>query len=566
MAHRTTDKIDIAQRLSYVSNASQAKDADGFQGVKTPDALEAESGALREGGAPRLFSKDYIGLILQYSAVGLVYGVMPSTIYPFIQSYLNASGTQVVTASTLVSLPWSFKIFYGILSDCVPIFGFRRRPYMVIGWAICFVMLFIMAVTPVGKPYFLNPADANVDPADYDLPENAGIRSRLNLNAPDQAGKYVLLMMFAAFGYLMADVTADAVVVELAQREPLAVRGTTQSTIYSTRTFFQAVGSLVTGFAFNGKEYGGDFDFSLSFPTLMLILAILLLPIMPITWFFIKEEKRERASFRQYISELWTLIQSRAMYQIIFYNFFSNVFAYFSYTASSPIQRHMVHVDPINSTISDVIGSLLTMAGILITRKWGLHWNWRWVIVVTGIMVIAVDAICTFVTVWDVFRNQWFWLGLPVAVNVPGGISFIISTYVIVELANEGNEGAVYGLLTTVSNLASPFADTLTKIADQHWNMSNERIQHDDHAIRMDITKAVILMYAMSVISWFFLVLLPKQKAETQELKRSGGSSKIIGAITVVYIAFAFVWSVSTSIMGIFPSTSCLIIAGGDGC
>ncbi|KAF1325929.1 Folate-biopterin transporter, partial [Globisporangium splendens] len=565
MNRGANEKLEIEQRISYVSNASHAKDAEGgYEGAKTPDVLEAQDGALRAGGSPNLMSKDHIGLIMQYAAVGVVYGSLPSTIYPFLQSYLNASGTQIVTAATLVVLPWSFKIFYGIVSDCFPIYGYRRRPYMLLGWGICFAMLLIMAVTPVGDPYFLNPDDANIDPEDY--AQYPGIEDRLNTSAPSKAGKYVLLMMFAAFGYLMSDVSADAMVVELAQREPLAVRGTTQSTIYATRTLFVAISTILTGFAFNGKEYGGSFDFSLSFPTLMLILAICLVPVLPITWYYIKEEKRERLVLSEYLADLWKLIQTRAMYQIIFYNFFSGIFSSFSYTAASPVQRYMVGVEPINATISDVIGTLVFLGGIAVTGKWGLHWNWRWIIVVTGILVIAVDAIVTFITIWDVFRSQWFWLGVPIAINVPAGISFIVSTYVIVELATDGNEGAVYGLLTTVSNLSSPFAATLTKIIDQKWNMTNARIQHDDHSIRMDITESVLLMYGMTVVSWFFLFLLPKQKTETQELVRTGGSSALLGGLTVFYVFFAFVWSVMTNLMGIFDSTACLVIAGGDGC
>lgn len=101
-----------------------------------------------------------------------------------------------------------------------------------------------------------------------------------------------------------------------------------------------------------------------------------------------------------------------------------------------------------------------------------------------------------------------------------------------------------------------PFAATITKIVDQQWHMTNKRIQNDDHSIRSDITKAVILMYAMSVVSWFFLPLLPNQKAATQELKQNGGTSKILGGITVFYLAFALVWSVMTNIMGIFDSAS----------
>ncbi|GAB9476003.1 Folate-biopterin transporter [Globisporangium polare] len=557
----TAAKIEIAQRMSHLSNASQAKDGD-YQAVKTPDVLEG--GALRDGGAPKLLSKDYVGVLAQYAAVGLIDSVLPSTIYPLMQSYLNASGSQIVTASTLIALPWSFKVFYGLLSDCVPIFGYRRRPYMLIGWTICFAMLLIMACSPIGDPYFKNPEDANIAPEDYAL--YPGIEDTFNLDAPSKGNKYVLLMMFSAFGYLMADVCADGVVVELAQREPEAVRGSTQTAIYGTRTALNVVGSLLTGFAFDGKQYGGDFSWSMSFPALMVVLTVCLAPVIPMTWFFIKETKKERVVFSEYIKELWDFMQQRAVYQVIFYNFFSGIFANFSYTVGSPIQRYMVHVTPINNALSSVLGNFVFMIGIFVCGKWGLHWNWRWVIVITGIMVIVVDMAVTLIVVWDIFRNQWFWLGPPIAVYVPAGISFIISTFVTVELAGEGNEGAVYGLLTTVSNLSSPFAATITKIVDQQWHMTNARIQNDDHSIRMDITKAVLLMYAMSVVSWFFLPLLPNQKVPTQELKKNGGTSKLFGALTVLYLVFALVWSVMTNIMGIFDSTSCLVIAGGDGC
>ncbi len=555
-------KLEIAQRVSYVSNLSNAKDGE-YTDMKTPDVME--NGALREGGAPNLLSKDYIGLICQYAAVGLVDATMPATIYPFLQNYLNVNGATAITAATLVQLPWSFKVFYGILSDCVPIFGFRRRPYMVLGWSICILMLFIMGFMKVGDPYWSNPEDAYIDPLEQP-DEYAAALKNVNTSAPTSGGKYVLVMMFSAFGYLMSDVCADGVVVELAQREPVSIRGRTQTWIYGTRTAFNIIGQLITGFAFNGEEYGGDFGFSLSFPTLMLILAFVMAPIVPITWFFIKEEKHAAANFGEYMGELWRVIQSRAVYQVIFYNFFGGVFASISYTAASPVQRYMVNVTPINNVVSGIIGTFAFLLGITLTGKFGLHWNWRVMIVITGIIVIALDALTSFLTIWDVVRNQWFWLGLPIVINLPAGISFLISTFVTVELAGEGNEGAMYGLLTTVYNLSSPFAATLTKIIDTNWDLSNERIQEDSHGVRSDITYTILIMYASTIVSWAFLVFLPPQKEATQELKRTGGSSKIIGMLTLAYIIFGFIWSVTTNLMGIFESTSCLVIAGGDGC
>ncbi|KAK1940900.1 hypothetical protein P3T76_007606 [Phytophthora citrophthora] len=70
----------------------------------------------------------------------------------------------------------------------------------------------------------------------------------------------------------------------------------------------------------------------------------------------------------------------------------------------------------------------------------------------------------------------------------------------------------------------------------------------------------------MTAFAWVFLFLLPKQKEDTQRLLRKGGKSKLIGGLTVLYLGFAIIWSVTTNIMAIFPSTACLVIAGGTGC
>ncbi|KAE9083756.1 hypothetical protein PF002_g23102 [Phytophthora fragariae] len=90
------------------------------------DASDKATGALRQGSAPRLLSTESVGLISQYAAVGLVYGVLPSTITPFLTYYLNMEGTATTSARALISIPWSFKVFIGVLSDCVPLFGPSR--------------------------------------------------------------------------------------------------------------------------------------------------------------------------------------------------------------------------------------------------------------------------------------------------------------------------------------------------------------------------------------------------------------------------------------------------------
>ncbi|OWY96105.1 LOW QUALITY PROTEIN: hypothetical protein PHMEG_00033718, partial [Phytophthora megakarya] len=229
--------------MSFVSGASQPKDLENgsYVGVKPPEQIPIDAippggdgGAIREGGMPVLTSKENLGLLFEYAAVDLIYGLLPETIYPFMQEYLNCS---VTAATQLVVLPWSFKVFYGILPDCRPICGYRRRPYMLIGWAICFIML----------PVLHGCCGSDVDVSDY-TPE---IEARINYDAPSEGAKYVMLMFFAAFGYVMADVCADSITCELTQREPLDKRGKTQSCIYTVRTVMVIVGELLTGFFFN---------------------------------------------------------------------------------------------------------------------------------------------------------------------------------------------------------------------------------------------------------------------------------------------------------------------------
>ena len=45
---------------------------------------------------------------------------------------LGWSVTDIATASSIIAIPWVLKIFYGLLSDCVPLAGYRRKSYLVL--------------------------------------------------------------------------------------------------------------------------------------------------------------------------------------------------------------------------------------------------------------------------------------------------------------------------------------------------------------------------------------------------------------------------------------------------
>ncbi|TDH64949.1 uncharacterized protein CCR75_000589 [Bremia lactucae] len=522
-----------------------------------------EGGALRSGKSPELFSRSYAGLLAQYAAVGFIDGVLPNVIYPYLQSYLNLPGEQTATALMLVQMPWSFKVFCGIISDCFPIWGYRRRPYILFGWIFALCMLVALSFTPESGPYFTNSKYRDVKPVDY-TPE---IIATINYDAANQGGKHIVLMMGCTFGYLMSDVCADGIVVEVAQREPYEVRGNTQTVIYTTRTAFNLLAYVLLGLSFNGADYGGNFDFSLSFPMLMLIVTIMLAPIVPITWYFLYEEKSSLAmDFRQYIRTLWNVIKTRAVYQYIAYHFFSGIFASFTYMSKNPIMSNWVKVSPMQEKVGGLLSTGMYATSIYFAGNYGRSWDWRRTAVGTMVCFVALDVFVKLLTIWDIIRSPYFWLGIATLEQIPLGVNFIVSSFIIVELATEGHEGAMYGLLTTVHNLAIPFATTITRNVDSFFHTSTEQIQNDTTGVRNEITASVVVMWTINLCSLGFLAMLPRQKEETRAMKKLGGSSHIMGVVTVGYLASALFWTTTTSLLSLFPSTSCLVIAGGNGC
>ncbi|CAK4519129.1 unnamed protein product [Aphanomyces euteiches] len=557
----------LEERVSYIHSATEEAVKAEYGEVKTPGELE--DGALVEGGALNLFSLEAMALFAQYAAIGCIYGLIPSLQYPIFNNYLKLEGYQTASYSQLVTLGWSFKVFFGALSDCFPIFGFRRKSWMLIGWTITMVCLAVMAFSSLGEPYCnIEKATAEGRPkacSKVYSKTNDTDKVYFNLDAPDNGTLFIMLSVLVSFGYVMADCAADAMVVEYAQREPIAIRGRVQTAIYTVRQIFIIVANVIYGFGLNSPNYGGEFSFSMKPNVPYGILLIPAILVVLSTIFILKEHKKPGTPFKEYVDMFWGLLQKRVMWQICGFRFISNVFYNISTTASSPMYNTWANVAPLNDALSSVLGGAIFGAIMVVIGKWGLHWNWRYCIAAGSIGVMCVDAPINFITIWDVYRNQWFYNGVGLADQIPAGLRFIVATYCAVEIADVGNEGATYGLVTTVSNLASPFSSVLYKLIDSNFKLTQADITEDTYEVRMDVTYSYIISYSCKLASLGWLFLLPPQRGPMQELKRKGQVSKLAGALLIIIFLACLSFSVTSSIMAIFPSTKCYRIAGGNG-
>mmetsp|Transcript_32765 Transcript_32765/g.76572 ORF Transcript_32765/g.76572 Transcript_32765/m.76572 type:complete len:579 (+) Transcript_32765:76-1812(+) len=537
------------------------KDVDGVKPEMVGAEEEPKNGALASGEQVDIYEFRNIGFLLQYFAVGIIYGGLPATIYGFFLGFLNVPGYVYATAAVVTTMPWSFKLFFGFLNDCFPILGYRRKPYMVLGWTLCFLTLLVLGTKPLPKPYFCVAPDGNFDKDQI-----------CNEEARWAGGEFACLMCLAALGYVVADVAADGLMVEFAQREPQEKRGTTQTTIYLVRTIGSIVATAVVGIGMNGKEYNGTFDFTLRFNQVMLIFSIPAGLMIPVSWFLVKDtpvQEGQRRSLRQYLRQAWALMTHKAVFMVVMWNFWEAVIGRINTTASGLVKSEWAGVKNFQNQLFSLVSLMVFSYGLHIVKKRFLHCSWRKMLLGTGIFLNVMDGTLAFLTTYDIVRNQYFYLGEQILDDIPAAANFVIGTFIVVELADQGVEGLTYGLLTTVANLGNPFSRA---IGNQIFGLFRPNLsdsanyRSDTPEFRNTVALSFLLSYGFSFASFLLLLLIPDQKEEAQRRKKAWGSRSTYGVITIVLLAFAMSYALTINFMTMIPATACLEVVGGSGC
>lgn len=64
--------------------------------------------------------------------IGTQFGIISQPVQYFMKEGLHLSAPQVSSYLAVLMMPWVLKPFYGIVCDCVPLFGYRRKSYIVL--------------------------------------------------------------------------------------------------------------------------------------------------------------------------------------------------------------------------------------------------------------------------------------------------------------------------------------------------------------------------------------------------------------------------------------------------
>ena len=273
------------------------------------------------------------------------------------------------------------------------------------------------------------------------------------MGAGISATNLVIMLTFANLGYVMADVAADGYMVWMAHHESIDRRGKIQTLIYIARSIGRIFINLVIIFAFSGPAVNcpgyesdpnipctqdesvanrndlyesdpdtwcyhqcasADFAFGMTIPQFAWLIVAINLASMP-TYFMLFEDKKTREKVRKVLSDFWTVMKRRAVWQVMLYTMvsfapFDLVYAIYFHCAASfatdltPLvslcillygeqvssitfnvyiaaksNANFVWLDlsTAQNQILNIMEAIVFSLGLVLVRQYGLNFSWR---------------------------------------------------------------------------------------------------------------------------------------------------------------------------------------------
>ncbi|TMW65150.1 hypothetical protein Poli38472_009317 [Pythium oligandrum] len=525
-SYRETDYVDSASRQLESSDSvphSRFIAGEAFFNY-------AAFGSLREGlPSVNLFTSEYIGLIVNAIFYGFSSTFGSYAFQPLLVELLATyHEDQIEAAQSLVMWPGTLSVFMGLVSDCFPIFGYRRKSYIILGWLLACAMY-------IGMLILHQTADA----------------------ASTSAGNmYMAFAVIAAFAMQLTWITSLALTVEYAQREHLYERGHLQALylilVYGAAVITQIVVEQLTVPSEDGMSTSWTIDLSAT----SAILAVSCLLPLPFIMRFLTEDRTSPATTARLtlgtrMRELWNLLRQKVVYCIFFYL----VGTMFLLSATSDDMQTAVMmwsgVSPAKSQKVVIAMTLSKFVSLLMWKSLLLNFNWRKQSVL-GVTIFVLSQVALNVPASvDSLRSDWYYYVMRAIGEIPQGWLEVFIIVLPTEIADIGREGAAMGLVNSFLVLITigggSLWDSLNKGVET--KVTAEEILADSAETRHSVMVAAIIYAVINLLGVVMAVFMPAQKLDAQQLRAFGGynsmARNVIVLMFVLLVIYDFVVSIA---------------------
>jgi len=466
--------------------------------------------------------------------------------------------------------------------------GYRRRPYMVIGWIFVLIFTFILAC----------------------------ISTKLQENSNGAIIWILFGFLIQAF-LILADVVADGFSVEIGSHELYHERGVVLITGQVIRFWCSIGAGFLQAFFMNGPDtnapdcpidagncWSWGMDVSQFYWFSFFIVLIGIVPILYLKELEPPQDVVEH-HFKDHLILFWETLQNRTTLYMLMYACLGATFSSMSSSASTLLQYEVLQLSNLQSGVDAITTNITTLWGIILFRKYLLNYNWRITQYASSIL-LAVFGLFFLFAYNNIagLLNPWYTICINLGQYFASGITQVLYGVTVIEIAKAGQEAITYELIISAHNAASTVS---TAIATQLLGATNALPCNPSVDIPSSCSGSAVsggptscasntvnvnnictflntggpksfsnntwLIFGINVIGLLlFTQFLPATKAECHEWKEKGELSnsfptkKQTGYLSLFLASFILLYGVITSVALLDPNTACLPAFGGEGC
>jgi len=403
---------------------------------------------------------------------------------------------------------------------------------------------------------------------------------------------YMMLLLTMCILYIFSTVSSDGMTIEFGKLEPPETRGYIMTTGQMVRFGAQVVVNLVGIFGMNDSFYypkdgptnSTIFNFGLTFTQVHFVLLAMCIPPFIAMCFLLEDPPRdfeEHHSCGTIIKTLWTVMKTRVLFSLIVFCVTSTSIA----TLQNPglnIIAYIAAPSTFQISIGTLFGNLLFLLGVWIFRTFFINKNWRFTFIWTTLLIAFTGGIqlCVIFNLWGIGQSGWFYAFGSNIMLIIQGVQQVLSSLAVIEISPPGFEASVYEFLISIgnsgislnANLMNIFVPVfdLVGIETNYHNISNPTNPHydpskHDHFNSLLGTATYFTITVNVIAALCFCWFLPVGKAQCHEWLGQW-KNKRTGIFNLVFGGTVLFFSLTVSMLSAIPSTSCLKIAGGNGC
>ncbi|MBE9042667.1 folate/biopterin family MFS transporter [Oscillatoriales cyanobacterium LEGE 11467] len=370
---------------------------------------------------------ELIAIMLVYFVQGIL-GLARLAVSFFLKDDLGLTPAQVSAMMGIVALPWIVKPLFGFISDGLPIFGYRRRPYLILSGIL-------------------------------------GATSWIALGSVVQtAWMATAVIALSSLSVAVSDVIVDSLVVERARKESLSAAGSLQSLCWGTSAFGGLLTAYLSGFLLEQFSTQTVFLITASFPLLVCATA----------WAIAEEPVTGRSNgetVKTQIRQLKAAISQKSIWLPTAFLFIWQATptadsAFFFFTTNE------LGFPPEFLGRVRLVTSIAALVGVWLFQRFFKTVPFRtifgWSTVLSAALGMTTLLLVTHANRAIGIDDRWFSLGDSLVLTVMGQIAFMPVLVLAARLCPKGVEATLFALLMSVTNLAGVISHEFGAVL-MHW-------------------------------------------------------------------------------------------------